>query len=151
MLEPVELEGVEQLERAIRQLPEGLVVRVYGDATAAMARVVARTARSEVPVVTGALRNSIRVRRVGERYRGRRIPGAAANLFVGGPGARHAHLVELGTIRAAANPFLQRSLDKRIGLQNRKFAEAAARALERLTRQLATGTVPASVIRLIEI
>ena len=149
MLDPVEFEGIEQLERAIRQLPEGLVVRVYGDATNAMARVVAKTAQSEVPVRTGALRNSIRVRRIGERYRGRRIPGAAANVFVGGPGAFHAHLVELGTRRAAANPFLRRSISQKQAVQHREFARAAARSLERLTRQLATGTVPASVIRLI--
>lgn len=36
----------------------------------------------------------------------------AIYLAAGGPGARHAHLVEYGTVKMRANPFMRRSIAK---------------------------------------
>ena len=145
----IELDGIDELERAIRALPAGLPARVYGNACRAMARVVAETARQEVPVRTGALQQTIRVRSVADRYRGRRISGAAASVFSGGPGAFHATLVHFGTVNQAANPFLTRAIQKQQAAQHQEFARAASQSFERLTRQLATGNIPIAVRRLL--
>lgn len=61
-------------------------------------------AKTEVPVDEGDLQKSVRVEideRKGELY-----------LKSGGPGARHAHLVEYGTVKMEANPFMRRTISK---------------------------------------
>ena len=140
----VVIDGVDELEAAIAQLPESLVRYVYGDACRAGALVIAAAAKTEVPVLTGALLRSIRVRRVRERWRGRSYAGAAAQIFVGGDGARHAHLVELGTRHSAANPFLRRAISKRVNEQHQRFALAAAQSFERVVRAVASPTARGS-------
>ena len=137
-------DGLALLEDAINQLPEGLVFRVYGPACRAMARVVAKEARALVRVRTGALRRSIRVRTVTERYGSRRVP--SAQVLAGGTGARHAHLIELGTVNAPAYPFLRPAIDRQLQAQHQAFANAASRAYDKLTTQLATGNVSRSII-----
>ena len=145
----IEVTGFDHLERAMRQLPFAIQARVQGAGCRAMARVVAETARSLVPEVTGALKASIRVRSVAERTRsGVRVAGAAAAVFAGGPGAAHAHLVELGTVRAQPHPFLRPAFERKRTAQHRAFARAVERNFNRTVRQLATGRAPAVVQRL---
>ncbi|MCY3981314.1 MAG: HK97 gp10 family phage protein [Alphaproteobacteria bacterium] len=144
----IEIEGYEQLEAAIGMLPFLIQRRIQGAGCAAMARVVAANAKQLVPVRTGALRATIRVRRVGERTSRGRVPGAAANVYAGGPGARHSGLVEFGTARTQAQPYLRPALSMRQGEQHRRFAEAISRAFERTVRELASGTPGATLTRL---
>lgn len=61
------------------------------------------TARQEVPVDEGDLLASIDsgLTRKGELY-----------LASGGPGARHAHLIEYGTVRQRPNQFMRRTIRK---------------------------------------
>jgi len=145
----IDVTGFEELELAMRRLPAAVTARVQGFGCRAMARVVADTARQLVPERTGALKASIRVRRVADRTAvGIRVAGAAAHVIAGGEGARHAHFVELGTSRAMPRPFMARALRSRRAEQHRAFARACERAFARTVRQLATGTAPAVVQRL---
>lgn len=137
-------EGLALLENAINQLPAGLVFRVYGPACRAMARLVAKEAKATVRVKSGNLQGSIRVRTVTERYGSRRVP--SARVVAGGPGAYHAHLIEFGTVRAPAYPFLRPAIDKNLQAQHQAFANAASRAYDKLTTQLATGNVSRSIV-----
>ena len=62
------------------------------------------TAVREVPVDEGDLRRSIGTTVDGEKL--------SLALTSGGPGAKHAHLVEYGTVHSRANPFMRRTIRK---------------------------------------
>ena len=143
------IEGLPQLERALRSLDSALERYIIGRGLFEMAKVMAKQARANAPFISGALRNSIRARRTGERFRGRKIPGGSAAVFAGGPGARHAALIELGSVRNAANPFLARAIISSKSLQYNALISATSKELERQVRRLATGTQTRSVTRLI--
>lgn len=143
------ISGLDELEIAMRQLDDALARHIQGRGLLEMARVVVKDARARVPVVSGALQRSIRARRVGERFRGRKIPGGAANVFAGGPTARHAHFIELGTVRAPPNPFIAPALAGTKDAQRTALARGTARELERQVRRIATGTQSRTITRLI--
>lgn len=81
---------------------------------------LAATARQEVPMRTGALMASISsgVSRKGDLY-----------LASGGPGARHAHLVEYGTVKTEANPFMRRTVARERRLVERELASELGKPL----------------------
>jgi HK97 gp10 family phage protein len=79
--------------------------------------VVADRARQIVPVDTGALRNSIRVTRLkGDPkqnirvYAGNRVKGGSMKKGAE-RGAFYAHMVEFGTVKMGARPFLRPALN----------------------------------------
>jgi len=135
----IDLAGARELESLMAELPDGLRLAVFGDATAAMARVVAKSARSMAPVDTGALKASIRARRMSERVRGRKVASAAA-VFAGGEGARHAALVEFGRAGQAANPYLRRAVTSDRARQHGEFARKARVSLEKYLRLAASAS-----------
>ena len=141
--------GLDELEAAMRGLDDALARHIQGAGLIAMARVVVKEAKARVPVETGALQRSIRARKAGERFRGRKIPGGAANVFAGGPGARHAHLIELGTVKAPAYPFLSSALLATKSQQQDALVSGTSRELERQVRRLATGTQSRAITRLV--
>ena len=148
----VELTGFDTLASIMSSLPVLVAERVQGDGLFAAAEVVRDQAKANVPVKTGALQRSIRVRRRSQRVEtttGRKsVPGAAAQVVAGGRGAAHALLVELGTVRAAPHPYLAPALFE---TQGRLLAEARAamtRAFVRLGRDLAAGKASRTIARL---
>ena len=136
--------------KGMDELPGLVAERVQGDGLSAMARVVRDEAKQTVPVKTGKLRDSIRARRRAAKVdtgRGvKRVPGAAAQTLAGGPGARHAHLIELGTVKAAARPYLEPALLATQDKQLSAAAAAMARSFVRIGKQLAAGT-PTRIVR----
>ena len=68
------------------------------------ARPLRVTAFQEAPRDKGALVRSIETSVNAERL--------SLALIAGGPGAKHAHLVEFGTVHAKPNPFMRRSIKK---------------------------------------
>lgn len=62
------------------------------------------TAISEVPKKTHALERSIDTTVDADKL--------SLALTSGGPGAKHAHLVEYGTVHSRPNPFMRRSIRK---------------------------------------
>ena len=144
----VDIEGFGELVQAMDALPGLVAERVQGDGLIAVARVVRDEAKVLVPVRTGALRASIRTRRVAARVSGKRVAGAAARVVAGGAAAPHAALVEYGTVRAPAHPYLEPAL---LGTQTRQLAAAGAamaRSFIRIGRALEAGTTTRIVRRL---
>ena len=144
-----DINGIDELEAALRQLDDGLERHIVGRGLLEMAKVVSKRAKEIVPRRTGALAASIRPRRAGDRFRGRKIPGAAANVFSGGPGARHAALIELGTVNAPAQPYIAPALTSTRSEQQAALVKGSSRELVRQVRRIAAGTQSRSITRLI--
>lgn len=132
-VETVRIEGLKDLEDALSALPKATARNVLLRALKKAAQPIADHARRVVPVDSGMLRDSIKVssrvrNRTGlaeysETLRGggttaeartalraaRRAGGAGesrAEVSVG-PTAPHAHLVEFGTVKMVAEPFMR--------------------------------------------
>ena len=141
-----EVSGFDELIREINRLPGLLAERVQGDGLIAAARVARDEAKQNVPVGTGALRDTIRATRRAqtvETAAGRKkVPGAAAQVRAGGPDARQAMLVEYGhggPQPAPPHPYLEPAIT---GTTARQFSAAAAamrRSFVKLGRDLAAG------------
>lgn len=87
----IRVEGVEDVKQALRALPQRIATNVIRGALRAGAVVIANEAKQLVPVRRGVLRKSIKV---SSRVKNGLI---TVSVKAGGKGARHAHLVELGT------------------------------------------------------
>ena len=106
---------------------------------------MADRARELVPERTGALKASILARSasslVSTSSGVRKISGTAAVVLAGNrgniTGAAHAVLVEYGTVRTAAHPFMEPAAMGTIQQQFQAAAVGSRRALERLAQQLA--------------
>ena len=145
----VDFQGIARLSRSMEFLGEAMVTQIQGAGLAAAGRVVRRDARRRVPRRTGALARSIRVRRVSERLRGRRITGAATIVFAGGVGARHAALIELGTVRHPAYEYLRPAIEQTQSAQLSELARATGLRFEQVVRRIAAGQVSRTQLRLI--
>ena len=148
----VDFSGLEEAIKNIEALPGLLGTQVYGDGMLAAAKVAAAESKALVPVSTGALRDSIRARKrsaVVHTSKGRRkTSGAAAQVVAGGSGARHAFLVEYGTVRAPAHPYLEPALH---GSTSRLLAAAGAamkRSFVKLAVQITSGKATKRTLRL---
>ena len=149
----IRVEGFEQVLKAINSLPGLLAERVTGNGLLAAARVVRDQAKALVPVRSGALQGSIRtVRRSQYVYVSsgarRRVPGAAAQVVAGGKGARHVNLIEYGTVRSKARPFLEPALVANTSRQLSVAVAAMARSFVKIGRDLAAGRSTGGVRRL---
>ena len=99
------------------QRADPIIMRASMDRLQAAGEIVAAHARTLVPVDTGALRDSIRVTRlIGDPKRNIRV--YAGNRVQGGSrkrgaerGAFYAHMVEHGTVKMPARPFLRPALN----------------------------------------
>lgn len=87
----IRIEGLDEVKRALRELPKKLERNVVRGGLRAAAKIVADEAKRRVPVRRGFLQKSIRI--------SSRVKNGLVTVSVkaGGKGARHAHLVELGT------------------------------------------------------
>lgn len=114
-----------RVEQLMRELPRAGQRSAHMSGTRSAARIIRDEARVRVPVRTGALKRSIRVRVVGRRGNRRTA------VFAGGPGARHAHLVEFGSARTPARPYLFTSARDTAGRQFSEYRQAAEAAMYR--------------------
>ena len=126
--------GFASLHAALVELGPASVRAVYAPGLRAMAAVVRKRARTRnygFRDDTGDLRRSIIVRPLPGRYGGRRFSTARAQVIFGGPGARQAHLVELGhrgPQPAPAHPTLRRAIFE---TRREQFAAFTAKARTR--------------------
>ena len=148
----IEVEGMEELLKAMESLPGLVGQHVQGDGLAAAARIVADQAKIRVPVKTGALRDSIRARKQAARIstvRGpKKVPAGAAAVYAGGRGARQAVMIEYGTPTAAAHPYLEPALLSTGSQQLSAAGQAMQRAYLRLAKQFVSGKTTKTVRRL---
>lgn len=126
-----------RLGRRLAAIP--LVVRDAALATTiAQATALAATMRSLAPEDRGGLKESIAVTRAGHRTPPYSQPGGsmtvpdnAAAVTVGDAETRYPHLVEYGTVKAAAQPFFWPA----VRLHNKKAKAAIKRAVGRAVRK----------------
>ena len=129
----IEVHGIEEaaaLAAALEALPGALERVALEDGLLEAARAVAGEARQTAGFQdrTGALRNSIRARRGTRRYK----PSALVEAD-----APHAQLVELGTVSAAAQPFLGPAVQATRPGQLKAFAAGVRKNFRRVERELA--------------
>lgn len=102
----VEIKGIEQVQKMLKLLPERVQRKAMKQGVAAGARKVLSEARKLVPVKTGRLKKSLRTRYIKKASRGP-FGRIVYKVEAARPEGSHAHLVEFGTSRAAAKPFLR--------------------------------------------
>jgi len=131
----VTLHGLDDLEKLLKKFTGKTQRRIDLNAKSAMARVVAKEAKSRVPSRTGGLRGSITVKRP------RR--GGTVKIGFKRPDSGKAHLVEFGTAprvqknggstgRVAAQPFMRPAID---ATQTEAFAKYGKIMLNGLVRE----------------
>lgn len=99
----VKIAGVEALANSMQRVAEnvrGQVAQAVGESAGR----VCQQAKSNAPVRTGALRDSLMVVHANGEI--------SATVKTDGRRAPHGHLVEYGTVRASAHPFLGPALEQ---------------------------------------
>ena len=128
---------VKQLQQALAKLPvmfERQVVRAGLLAAARVARRKARERNFRFYDRTGAARRSIKVTRRTFRNRGGRQ--LSARLELGGDGARHAPLLEVGTRRVKARNPIRRAVEQTGEEQVAAARPAMVREMEKVAKKL---------------
>jgi len=125
--------GVDAVNDALNQLPQKLQDRALKNAMAAGAREIRKEAKRLVPVDEGDLRDSIVVaRKVKKTKTGR------GNVVVGlrGVGRFYAHLIEFGTSKQSAQPFMRPALDNANEKALEKIGPKLGKEIEKQARKL---------------
>jgi len=141
----LKITGIDELQKALRALPEKIAARAVVNALRAGARVVRDEAKRLVPEgKTGELKRGIKVRTV--RKANRRAEGAIITVTVEGPAAWRAHLTEFGSAGGVvksgafagavipprpAQPFLRPAARNKAGAATAKIKAALAKSIEK--------------------
>lgn len=130
------IEGAAEMERLLKELGPEVANKVGRQAVRAGARAIAEEAKRLVPVDTGALRDSIVVKTLGE---GEGFREAKVQAVIGfeKPASRRAHLTEFGTARAAARPFLRPAMDSKAGEALDEMGRVLAKGITREAEKMA--------------
>jgi len=142
----VEMTGFKELENALLELPKAVAKNVLRRALMKAGRPVVEGAQANAPVRTGQLQKDIDIRaRLVRRQRRGRAKAGDVEMFIGPafPGAAHGHLLEFGTSKMAARPFLRPAWDaakdgvlKAIGSELWTAIDKAAKRLARKAAKL---------------
>jgi len=100
------VKGLAELHNVLQGLPEELEKKVLRNALAAGAREFKKAAQANVPVKSGALRKSIRVKTSARKGRYR----LKALVIAGNAEAYYAHMVEFGTAAHMIKPAKGKAL-----------------------------------------
>lgn len=129
--------GIGRLKRRLAAIP-GEVAKAVQPALIKQGNVMAADMRRFVPVDTGALRDSIAVTppdsstppysTPGGRFV---VPETSVAITAGNKDARHAHLVEYGTVKMAAQPFFFPA----VRLNKKRSQAAIKRAIGRAVKK----------------
>lgn len=124
------------LDRELANMEDALAL-IHQEGSYEAAKVVATRAKLLVPVDTAALQRSIKAFknnvRVGTRRSREFLRGARA--FAGGRGARHAVLVEYGTIYMEEYPYLAPAAELTTNRQVRAYYLGALRGFNQYKRE----------------
>lgn len=111
----VKVEGLSEVMEALRELPNATAKNVMKRVLLKRAEPFAETARRLVPVDEGHLKNSIHVAtKLTRRQKGRhrKVDRDDVEVFVGPGTDPAAHLVEYGSSRQAAQPYMRPAFDQ---------------------------------------
>ena len=124
------VEGLDALDRAVRKLPKNVQKRVLKGALRAGGRVIAKDAKQRVPKKSGELKKSISVQAGKNQQDG-------ATVFVATrPKAFYSHMIEFGTSKMPARPFLRPAFDATQQEVIKKIGEALAKGILKETAKL---------------
>jgi HK97 gp10 family phage protein len=147
----ITLHGMEELQAALNQLPKSLSKAVLRRALTKAGQPVLHAARAGVPIGEGDLLRSLDIRPMltkrQRRLRRKAGRGGAADVFIGPtfPMGRHGHLVEFGTVKMGARPFLRPAWDSNKSTVFAIFKKALwseiLAATRRLVKRAAAGTI----------
>lgn len=143
------LTGARELEAALRQLPRATAKGVLRRALRKAAAPTATVAEALAPRgATGNLLASIDVRTVLVKSQKKRRPKIGdVELFIGAttPKGAHAHLLEFGTSKMAAQPFLRPAWDSTkqqvLDAIETEIWESLSKAARTLAKKAAAGTL----------
>lgn len=114
----IKLEGFDDLEAALKELPNSTAKSTLRSSLKKAAQPIAEQASSLAPRRTGRLSEGIVVKtQLSKRQKKRRRRQGDVEMFVGAiygrsdKAAPHAHLVEFGTSKMGARPFLRPAWD----------------------------------------
>lgn len=102
----LQIKGLAELHKVLQSLPEELEKKVLRNALRAGANEFKKAAQAQVPVKSGALRNSIRVKASARKGRWR----LRATVTAGNAEAYYAHMVEFGTAAHMIKPAKGKAL-----------------------------------------
>jgi len=144
-----------RLKEFLKKLPADIQQQVVKGATRSAANVIAKDARARVPVDTGLLKKSIAVRRAkkNNQKEGHEIYYVVpltkvkftAKAKINGQNAKlkatrynfHAHLVEFGTSKMKAQPFLRPAYEASAESSVEAFKKYANERVEKEAKKLA--------------
>jgi HK97 gp10 family phage protein len=128
------VEGAKQIEAALKELGPVAAGRVARSALNRSATPIVRRARELVPVRTSALKKAIT-----KRLRRQRRGSSRQEALVGieRPASRYAHIVEFGSARQAAKPYLRPAADEKASEALDKLGENLGRGIEREALKIA--------------
>lgn len=125
----VQVQNLPALQRDFSNLTAKMQRGVLRDALRAAARPVVASAKTKVPVRTGALKKGISQRVSVKGSKAEAIIGFRRKDFYG-------RFIELGTSKMSAKPFLRPALDESQQKIEEAFAQAINRGIERKTAAL---------------
>ena len=130
----MDVQGIAELRKTINALPEEVEKKVVQVGSLEMARVAVKEARRLVPVKTGRLKASIRVRRgVVRPHGGGRTKGA--KMVAGGPDIAYTRIIEFGvTSKGNRFPFIRPALNKHLPEQTTAFGMGVGDAIVKATK-----------------
>lgn len=113
--------GGRELEKTLKDLGGKIASRLGDNAVRAGVRVVQKAAKSNAPVETGRLRNSLKVKAPRNKSSGVAVAEVVTGVF-------YAHMLEYGTVKMSPKPFMRPALD-----------ESAQAAIDKMADNLRTG------------
>jgi HK97 gp10 family phage protein len=132
-----DIRGAKEMNELLNKLGPQVASRVADQALRAGAKPIVDEAKRLVPVRSGRLRDSIiaqRQRRTGEDER---VILIGFDKDAPGSPSSRAHLVEFGTARTAAKPFMRPALDSQAANALGEMGKVLARGITREARKLA--------------
>lgn len=125
------VEGLRELDRALADIPRAYAQNILRKAWATAAQPLLADIKANAPVKTGALRDSIKVERMGGEGAGE------VKMQVGVFGEFHGHFQEFGTVRQRARPFVRPALDRHAKAVVEAFRREVAASIERAKARIA--------------
>ncbi len=131
------MSGVRELDKLLKKLPERVARNVVRGAVRKAGKVVETEMRTRAPVgPTGNLKASIG--QIGVRQPDKRkVVRTVGALRGGGFKGYHAHLVEFGTVKMPARPFIRPAWDQTQGEALKVMGKELGKGVEKAARRLA--------------
>lgn len=141
----IKIEGLKELDRALKELPNAVAKGVIRTALKKAAEPIRAAAEAGAPRLTHQLAQSIAISTTLSKRQRRKQGGKVGDVdvYVGAsyPDGAHAHLLEFGTSKMSARPFMRPAWEANKGaaldIIKRELWGAIQRAARRLAKRVA--------------